>query len=170
MRFKKLALIGLPKIGLPKIDLGWMGLLLAVTLSLVACGDHLIHGVSPVVRMNDLSHDGKNITLQLSLRNRNGVEMDVQHIVFNLSVEDQELFAYNGPAETNIAANGTETWTVEIAESEATAARLNSLENGEVKSLPYAFSGKVTSAEAGDLKFEYEGHLYPVPGRPGQFR
>ena len=170
MRFKKLALIGFPKMGLPKNGLVRVGLLLAITLSLASCGDRLIHGVSPVVRMNDLSHDGKNITLQLNLRNRNGVEMDVQHIVFNLSVEDEELFAYDGPAETNIAANGTETWTVEIVESESAAARLNALESGEVKSLPYAFSGKVTTLEAGDLKFDHEGHLYPVPGRPGRFR
>ena len=165
MRFKKLRLTGLSKTGPAAI-----GLLLAVALALVACGDHLIRGVSPVVRLNDLSHDGKNITLQLSLRNRNGVEMDVQNINFNLSSEDKDLFAYDGPAETNIAANGTETWTVEIAESEATAAKLNALESGEIKSLPYAFSGKVTSVEAGDLKFEHEGYLYPVPGRPGRFR
>lgn len=147
-----------------------MSLLFIVALSVTACGDHLIRGVSPVVRINELSHDGKNITLQLSLRNRNGVEMDVQHLDFVLNAEDEKLFSYTGPAETKVAANGTETWTVELPESESTQAKLNSLESGEIKSLPYSFSGKVTSVEDGDLKFENEGYLYPVPGRPGQFR
>lgn len=146
------------------------GLLIALAFLLVACGDHLIRGVSPVVRINELSHDGKNITLQLSLRNRNGIEMDVQHMKFSLSSEDQELFSYDGPADANVIANGTETWSVDLGESETSLGKLNALENGEIKSLPYAFKGKVTSIESGDLDFEYEGHLYPVPGRPGRFR
>ena len=152
------------------MSLPMMGLLVIVTLSVTACGDHLIRGVSPVVRINELSHDGKNLTLQLSLRNRNGVEMEVQQLDFVLNVEDEKLFSYKGPAETKVAANGTETWKVELPESESTQAKLNSLESGEIKSLPYSFSGMVTSLEAGDLKFEHEGYLYPVPGRPGQFR
>lgn len=146
------------------------GLLMVLAVLLVACGDHLIRGVSPVVRINELSHDGTNITLQLSLRNRNAVEMDVEHIKFSLSSEDHELFSYNGPADVNVIANGTETWTAGVVESETSLDKLNALESGEIKSLPYSFKGTVTTIEAGDLEFEYQGHLYPVPGRPGQFR
>ena len=147
-----------------------MGLLLAVTVLLVACGDHLIRGVSPVVRMNELSHDGQNITLQLSLRNRNGIEMDVQHMKFSLLAEDVELLSYDGPASTTIAANGTETWSVDVNEYDTSVSKLNALENGDIKSLRYTFKGTVTAVKAGKLNFEYEGHLYPVPGRPGRFR
>lgn len=146
------------------------GLLLAVAALLVACSDRQIRGVSPVVRINELSHDGKNISLQLSLRNRNEVEMDVQHMRLSLSTEDEKLFKYDGPADVNIIANGTETWSIDVDESETSFNKLNALENGEIKSLPYAFKGTVTSIEAGDLDFAYEGHLYPVPGRPGRFR
>lgn len=146
------------------------GLLIAVAVLLVACGDHLIRGVSPVVRVNELSHDGTNINLQLSLRNRNAVEMDVEHMQISLSTEEHELISYNGPADVNVIANGTETWTVDVVESEISLGKLNALENGEIKSLPYSFKGTVTTIEAGDLDFEYQGHLYPVPGRPGRFR
>jgi len=146
------------------------GLLIAVTLLLVACGDHLIRGVSPVVRINELSHDGKTVSLQLMLRNRNGVKMDVEHLNFSLTSDGEDLLVYNGPAVTNIAANGTENWSVDIDEPETTHKKLTSLENEEIKSLFYTFKGTITSTEAGDLDFDHEGYLYPVPGRPGQFR
>ena len=165
MNIKNMPLIGPSMTGLMRLLP-----LLAATMLLAACADKLIKGVSPVVRMNELSHENKTITLQLSLRNRNGVELNVQQIDLSLSVEDEVMFSYNGPADTNIVANGTETWTVEIAETESSLAQLNALQNGEVKSLPYSFTGKVTSADDGELDFEYEGHLYPVPGRPGKFR
>ena len=47
---------------------------------------------------------------------------------------------------------------------------LDTLQNGEVKSLPYWLKGSIESIEDGTLPFQYEGHIYPSPGRPGQFR
>jgi hypothetical protein len=80
------------------------------------------------------------------------------------------LFSYQGPAETNIAANGTETWSVEVEESQTSRDLLNTLQSGEVKSLPYSLEGSIESIEDGTLRFQYEGHIYPSPGRPGYFR
>lgn len=142
---------------------------LAIMLS-AACGTKLIRGASPMVRITELSHQDNKITLELSMRNLNGVDIDIQHIDFNLAMNDKELFAYNGPVDTNIVANGTETWSVEVEESETSRELLNSLENGDVKSLPYALKGSVTTVEEGNLHFEYDGHLYPLPGKPGHFR
>ena len=125
-----------------------------------------------MVRMTELSHQDDNINLQLSMRNLNGVDLDVMSIDFRLTVneDEDELFVYNGPVESNIVANGTETWSVDVVESEASRELLNSLENGDIKSLPYTLKGSVTSKDEGKLGFEYEGHLYPLPGRPGHFR
>jgi len=125
-----------------------------------------------MVRMTELSHQDNNINLQLSMRNLNGVDLDVMSIDFRLTVneDEDELFVYDGPVETNIVANGTETWSVDVVESEASRELLNSLENGDIKSLPYTLKGSVTSKDEGKLGFEYEGHLYPLPGRPGHFR
>ena len=147
------------------------GLLLVVLLS-TACGTQIVRGASPIVRMTELSHQDNKLSLQVSMRNLNGVDLDIQTIDFRLTVNDQEdeLFVYNGPVDTNIVANGTESWTVEIEESEASRELLNSLENGDINSLPYALKGSITSENEGKLRFEYEGHIYPLPGKPGHFR
>jgi outer membrane lipoprotein-sorting protein len=146
------------------------GLLLLAFMLSAACGAKLIRGASPIVRMNELSHQDNSISLQLSMRNLNGVDLDVQTIDFKLSMGDEQLFSYNGPVDTNIVANGTETWTVDVEESETSRELLNSLQNGDVKSLPYELKGSITTMDSGNLRFEYEGHLYPLPGRPGHFR
>ena len=125
-----------------------------------------------MVRMTELSHQDNNISLQLSMRNLNGVDLDIQSIDFSLTVNDteDELFVYSGPVDTNIVANGTETWTVEVIESTASRELLESLEKGEIKSLPYALKGSIISVDDGKLRFEHEGHIYPLPGKPGHFR
>ena len=147
------------------------GLLLVVLLC-TACGANIVRGASPIVRMTELSHQDNKLSLQVSMRNLNGVDLNVQTIDFRLTVNDQEdeLFVYNGPVDTNIVANGTESWTVEVEESEASRELLNSLENGDINSLPYALKGSIISKDEGKLRFEYEGHIYPLPGKPGHFR
>ncbi len=123
-----------------------------------------------MVRLKELSHQDDNITLKLSMRNLNGVALDINNNDFSLSTDDKEIFNYHGPAETNIVANGTETWSVEVVESEASRELLDSLQNGDIKSLPYELKGSVSSKDDGTLHFQHEGHLYPLPGRPGRFR
>lgn len=146
------------------------GLVLLAILLSAACGAKVIRGESPMVRMNELSHQDNHITLQLSMRNLNGVPLDIESINLKLTVDDNDLFIYNGPAKTNIVANGTETWSVEIEESQSSREMLDTLQNGEVKSLPYLLKGSIISKDDGTLRFEHEGHIYPLPGRPGHFR
>ena len=149
-----------------------LSLLLLTVLLCNACGSKIIRGASPIVRMTELSHQENNINLQLSLRNLNGVDLDVTSIDFSLTVNESEdeLFAYKRPVNTNIIANGTEIWSVEVMESETSRELLESLENGDIKSLPYTLKGSVSSKNDGKLRFEYEGHIYPLPGKPGHFR
>lgn len=123
-----------------------------------------------MVRMTELSHEDNKIALQLSMRNLDGVALDVLGIDFSLSVDGKKIIIYQGPVDTSIAANGTETWQVEVEESQSSRELLDRLQNGDVKSLPYALKGTITGKEDGDLRFEYEGHIYPLPGRPGHFR
>jgi LEA14-like dessication related protein len=145
-------------------------LVLLTILICSGCGTKIIRGAAPMVRMTGLSHQDNNITLELSMRNLNGVGLEVRSIDFSLRVNDDELFSYKGPAETSITANGTETWTVELEESQSSRELLDTLQNGEVKSLPYSLKGNVFSLEDGNLIFAHEGHIYPLPGRPGHFR
>jgi len=153
-------------------DRKYRGLALVVlTLILcTACGAKLVRGESPMVRITELSHQDNSIALQLSMRNLNGVPLDVLNIDFGLRVNDDELFAYIGPVDTNIIANGTEIWSVDIEESKTSRELLDSLQNGDVKSLPYSLKGSITTRDSGKLRFEHEGHIYPLPGRPGHFR
>lgn len=152
-------------------QLGLSLILLAILLC-TACGTQLVRGESPMVRITELSHQDNMINLQVNMRNINGVDLDIQSIDFRLSVNDSEdeLFAYQGPVDTNIVANGTESWSVDVEESTATRELLDKLESGDIKSLPYALKGSVISTGDGTLRFEYEGHIYPLPGKPGHFR
>ena len=147
-------------------------LLLLAVLLCVSCGSKLIRGESPVIRITELSHRDNNITLQLNIRNLNGVDLNVQSIDFRLTVNENkdELVVYSGPVATIIVANGVESWSVETLESDTGRMLLDKLESGEINSLPYKLKGSINSAEDGTLRFEFEGHLYPLPGRPGHFR
>ena len=125
-----------------------------------------------MVRMTELSHQDNNISLQVSMRNPNDVDLDILSIDIRLTVNQNEdsLFVYTGLVDTNIVANGTESWSMQVEESQASRELLDSLEKGEIKSLPYALKGSVISKDDGKLRFEYEGHIYPLPGKPGHFR
>ena len=59
---------------------------------------------------------------------------------------------------------------MEVEESDSSRKLLESLQSGDVKSLPYQLKGSVFSQQDGTLNFEHEGHIYPMPGRPGHFR
>ena len=145
-------------------------LLILVAAACAACSAKLVRGASPIVQMNSLNQQGATIDFEVSMRNLNGVEMNINAIDITLMVEDELLFSYQGAAETGIAANGVETWAIQIEQNDVSQRLLKELEDGDIKSLPYALSGSVGTIEDGTLRFEHEGHIYPVPGRPGQFR
>jgi len=148
------------------------GLLMFVILLCSACGTQIVRGASPLVRVTELSHQDNKINLLLSIRNLNGVDLDIQNIDLRLTVNEKkdEFLVFNGPVDISIVANGTESWSVDVEESEASRKQLDSLQNGDIKSLPYAMKGSISSKDDGTLRFEYEGHIYPLPGKPGHFR
>jgi hypothetical protein len=143
---------------------------LLLVLLCAACSPKLVRGESPMVRISELSHQDGDVGLQLSIRNVNDEALDILQVDLELSTEDQAMLVYGRPASININANGTETWTIDSAESDTTRQRLDALQSGEIKSLPYKLEGTIDTRESGRLRFEYEGHLYPLPGRPGHFR
>lgn len=147
-----------------------MALFILLAVLCTACGAKLIRGESPMVRISELSHQDDSISLQLSIRNVNGEALDVQEMDFTVSTEDQQLMGFSGPVTINIVANGTETWSVELAENATSGEKLDALESGEINSLPYKLEGSIKTLDTGRLRFEYQGHLYTLPGRPGHFR
>lgn len=144
--------------------------MLLLVMLVAACGPGQIRDESPMVRISELSHQDGTVSLQLSIRNINDEQLDILEVDFSLASDDQQLLAYTGPVSININANGTETWSADIAESDTTRQRLDALQSGEIKSLPYKLEGTISTRESGQLHFEHEGHLYPLPGRAGHFR
>jgi hypothetical protein len=141
-----------------------------LVLLCAACGAKLIRGESPMVRISELIHQDGLVSLQLSIRNVNGEPLNIREMDFSVSAEEQRLLAFSAPVDINIVANGTETWSVEIAESAIAREKLDALQNDEIKSLPYELEGSIRTLDTGKLRFEYQGHLYTLPGRPGHFR
>ena len=149
--------------------LGFVMAILAIAL-LTSCGSNQVRGEPPMVRLNELSHQDGAITLELNMRNVNEAPLVLLAIDVKLSVDDNELLSYKGSVDTDIVANGIESWSVDVSESDTSRELLNKLENGEINSLPYSLKGSISSQDDGTLRFEHEGHIYPLPGRPGHFR
>ena len=69
-----------------------------------------------------------------------------------------------------IDANSSERVTDRSQPDDSALDPLRSLESGDTDSLPFSLEGRVHTLDDGYLRFEQKGHLYRVPGRPGQFR
>jgi hypothetical protein len=147
-----------------------LALVMLLALAVGACSGGQVRDESPMVRVSEISHLEGNTNVQLSIRNVNDEALDVRAISYKLTSDDEPFLAWDGPATVNIAAKGTETWSVAIDASASSKALLESLQQGSIKSLPYTLEGSVETVDGGTLRFEAVGYLYPLPGRPGYFR
>lgn len=146
-------------------------ILLLSSLLLVACGPRVIKGEAPFVRINGLTlNDQNRVTLELAVRNVNGIPLDLDQFSFRFHLEDSLVVDHNEQKMSNITANGTEMVRIAINSSATGISLLESLQLGDAASLPYDLEGELHSPEDGTLRFKHSGHLYPVPGRRGQFR
>jgi len=137
---------------------------------LTACGPNIIRGRPPFVSIASLNLTSQQMTVVFSVSNQNGEPMDIQGVEIRLKIEDSELTRYNDTFKLSVGANSSEDVTVDQKADEFSRELLASLEKGQLISLPFDLEGRVTTVADGVLKFKNKGHLYPVPGRPGQFR
>jgi LEA14-like dessication related protein len=137
---------------------------------LTGCGAKIIHGEAPFVKINALLLDAGTVQLDLGLRNINDVPLQIENIDFRISLEDSELAGYSGARAASVIANGRETLRFELPASAAGADLLMRLERDDLGGLPYTLEGTLMVSGEKEMSFEGKGHLYPVPGRPGQFR
>lgn len=137
---------------------------------LSACSSHGVRGVPPFVQVNGLFIDHQDLSLDLGVTNANSVLLDVQQIEFSLKLDHTDLSIYKAASNATVTANGTENLRFSLPASSAGSKLLSELENGDRRSLEYTLEGVMTVVEDGAMKFKRKGHLYPVPGRPGQFR
>ena len=136
----------------------------------VSCGPQTITGRPPFISISEMSMVDDRLSAEFNLSNQNEVEMSIQMIDIVVTVNDVELTRENREFKLVIDANSTEKVRVDELPDQFTRDLLASLQDGEVKSLPFDLKGRVNTLEDGVLRFEHRGHLYPVPGKPGYFR
>lgn len=146
-----------------------MAMLLAVVLG-ASCGPQVIEGRPPFIGISGMQLAGDTLHADFRVANQNGVAMNIEAIDITVTVNEVELASEKREFKLSIDANSTEEVQVEEFPEAATRNLLASLENREVKSLPFTLQGSVRTLEDGILRFEQKGHLYPVPGKPGFFR
>lgn len=144
--------------------------LVLLALGCASCGPQVIKGRPPFIGISVMSLQGDVLAAEFRINNQNGVTMNIQAAEITVTVNGTTLIREWGDRQLSIDANSSEELRVERPADESTHRLLASLENREVQSLPFELAGRVRTQEDGYLSFEYRGHFYPVPGRPGHFR
>ena len=145
-------------------------LAIAALATIVSCGPQVIEGRPPFISISSMSLEGETLSAEFTLSNQNGVPMTVSRIDIKVTVNEVELTSYDSPLDLTIDANSAEDVVVDKRPDDFTRSLLNSLESGDLNSLPFDLEGRVLTAEDGYLSFEQTGYLYPVPGKPNQYR
>lgn len=146
-------------------------LLLMLLISLcTACGPHKVKGKAPVVSMSSMTIQGENLAATFNIRNINDVPLDIEQIRINIRVQEAELTRHVESMALSIDPNTTEEFAVSKLPDEFARDVLATLENQDVENLPFFLEGEMRTQQDGNVPFRYEGYLYPVPGRPGQYR
>jgi len=135
-----------------------------------SCASHGIRGQAPFVQINSLKLQDQTVNLDLGVRNVNSEPLFIEHIEFSISLDDTNLAIYKASSNANVSANGIENLRFELAASSEGVDLLSDLENGHRPNLEYSLQGIFMVGEKAELKVMSKGHIYPVPGRPGQFR
>ena len=136
----------------------------------VACGPHQVKGKAAVVSISSMSVAGEQFSATFNFRNINDVAMDIVQIDINIRIRDVELTRHVSSMALSIDPNTTEELVVQKLPEEFSRELLAELESGNVKSLPFFLEGRIQTTQDGNVPFKYEGFLYPVPGKPGQYR
>lgn len=151
----------------------WLPFLLLTAIFCISCGPQVIKGRSPFISISGMSLTESKLSTDFDIRNQNGIPMTIDKIDkidITVTVNDVDFARENRSFDMIIGANSAEQVHVEELPDAGRQALLESLEKGEVKSLPFDLKGRVHTVEDGYLTFEQKGYLYPVPGRPGDFR
>ncbi len=154
----------------PTLRLALVLCLALATAWLGACSSGGVRGEAPFAQVTGWRIDGHDLQASLRLRNVNSETLVVDELYVNIELDGTLLAQHQARQRFEIAANGFETVELAMTASDAGVAALQRLQAGETGSLRTAITGHVTSPDEGRLEFRRDGHIYTVPGRPGEFR
>ncbi len=138
---------------------------------LAACGGvSMIRGEPPQVSINSLVRNTAGLNLQLRFRNINQEPLVITRADFTFTLDDHAFEVSQAAMQLYIDASNSEVSAFSLPLPADIDARLKSVESGELASLQHELEGEVIDQQGDRLKFRFRGHLYAVPGRPGQFR
>lgn len=144
--------------------------LLALVLAIPACGGNQVRNQAPFVQVSSWSLDGHELVADLHLRNVNDEELPVLGVDIRVQMEGVELVSFRSALDRVVPPRGLESISLDMRASSEGTALLDSLRAGERASLPYRLQGHIVTSGNRQLRFDRDGHIYNVPGRPGQFR
>jgi len=144
--------------------------LLALALCCSCGGSNQVKGESPFIRISSMNILENVLTTEFDIHNINDVKMEIDAIDIKILRENVELAHYNSALELTVDPNTTEEVSLRGTPKGNAIQLLNDLESGRTSSLPFTLEGRVHTQSDGYLPFKNEGHLYRVPGKPGQFR
>jgi LEA14-like dessication related protein len=147
-----------------------LSLLLVVLALCSACSPAQIKGRPPFVSIAAMLTQPQSLSARFDIRNINDVEMAIDSIELTIRARDVEMIGYGNTLTLTVDPNTTEEIALDSLPDEVARPLLAELERGDVASLPFFLEGRVHTRDDGYLPFSHEGHLYPVPGKPGQFR
>ncbi len=145
-------------------------LVLILIILCTACGPRQVKGKAPVVSIATLTVADEKLSASFNIRNINDVAMDVEQIDITIRISDVQLTRHVSAVALSIDPNTTEDIVVEKVPEEFEQKLLDKLESGDTGNLPFFLEGNIRTTQDGNVPFRYEGYLYPVPGRPGQYR
>lgn len=137
---------------------------------LTACSSSEVKGEVPFVQVLSWQLQGDSLQVSLRVRNVNDEKLTVKALAFTVLLDDTLLARYQASQDTVVPATGAETLELSLAPTADGLALLNSLQSGQQSSLSYNLEGTISAAGLGELRFSRAGRIFPVPGRPGQFR
>jgi len=135
-----------------------------------ACAPNKIKGNPPFVGISSMTMTDQALAVSFDVRNINEVEMVIDSIDITITAKGSEFSRYVGPYSLSLDPNTTEAINLDKLSPENARQQLADLQSKKIASLPFSLYGRVHTAADGYLDFKHEGYLYPVPGKPGQFR
>ena len=145
-------------------------LLLLTALVAVSCAQRKVRGEPPYVGVDSLFLSPQGSHIEFVMRNLNDEPLELQRVVYELRYEGRTVLADDVSRELTLVASGAETFEIPLQTGDGVRELLADVERGAIASLPFHLEGAVWDGDGKRLPFRHRGHLFPVPGRAGQFR